>query len=78
MEALGDLSLADALLEEPLDLGSVVSDGRRPAVRPPFLARLGDARLDPIAEDVPFELRGMRCTAYRRICGPREYVKLVG
>ena len=55
-ERLGNLPLADPLLEESFDLGGVSGDRRRPTVRAALLAGLSDPGLHAIAEDVPLEL----------------------
>jgi len=49
VEALGDLPLADPLLEEAFDLSDVFSNRPRPAVRADFLAGLGNPGLKAVA-----------------------------
>jgi hypothetical protein len=50
------LPLANAAGEQHFDLGRMLTHSRGSAVGSAFLARLDDASLHPIAEDVTFEL----------------------
>jgi hypothetical protein len=49
------LPLANTVGEKGSDRTRVLLHCRRPAVRPPFLARLGDTGFDAIPQDIALE-----------------------
>ena len=76
LEQPGDLAHRLALLDQPAAERYLVGRQRRGAAEPHALLLRRDTPGAGAAQDQgALELGGMRCTAYRRLCGARGYAE---